>query len=1469
MPNLLQKASIVLTPTAYDDGKVLCAKPSEPPYGDFDFSRNSAATRVNAQGLVENVQILSGNLVQNGDFSEEGVQEISNGSFSQEGVEQITNGSFDTDTKWTTNTGWSISGGSANCDGTQSGNSDLKQQGGIFGATIDFVVGKTYKVNFDIVVTSGAITYVEVASGYDYNDITTSGNHTTYITAVSTNDRFSITANPDFIGSIDNVSVREVGQDWVLGGSGLNTPTIGSNSATITSVDSNSYIQQNSVLTSGKSYKISYEILSSSGSSVLKMISSLGLATIPTTVGTHTVYGTATTTTFYIERAVIGMNATITNISVKEVLQDWSVEDYGAVSPSAVITPNTEGVKLEKTVSADWRSSFLVQPISYTNGSQYKVTFKLKNGNLPSGGSVFVRRAYDSSSQNIASTLTLTNDWVEYTYYFVADSNSEDISFGEVNWQNAGVGQYFYIDDVSVIEITDDTNLPRINYEGFSYQDALGSEEIVNGDFSNGNANWSAVRGSIQSVNDEGVFTIGGTELNSLVQSNVFTVGKKYILEFYAKSQTYNTNIFTAYLGVDSVIQEQVVSSEFQKWKYIINPNQTNLQIGLYYNASYENIIFDNVSVKEYLGQEVVPDSGCGSWLFEPQSTNLFLKSEPTSAEGLSIGVSYESFDWGIGFNNCVRYPNNSTIYLHYGGTCLASTSYTLSYYIKMDNGEQPIYGTDFSHRIGNTLGTSPILTNMGNGVYRVSETKISSTSNLTRNGVGKTTSNSVNGFRVTALQLEQQSYATSYIPTSGSTVTRNQDVCANGGSLATINSSEGVLYAQISAISDDIGDSAISINNGGFTDRIWLGYSTAASRIYAIGYSNSILQFVLSKTLTTDTEMIKAAVKYKENDFALWVDGTEVATDNSGLTPIGLNSVDFTINGNGSSPFYGKTKAVAVWKEALSDQELADLTYPTPTDPTFTLDFDTIAEQFTFARGSEATYVDAQGLIQSTNEIGEELVVNGDFEDGSTGWNVAGGNPIFENSSVNFVNFSTINSNNTVVEIGKTYKITYTISNKVGNSSFGFFLGGWNVAQYQDVGTHSEIISVSSSSVIYIRNGNSNSSVTIDNVSVKEYTTATNTPRLDYSTGAEAFLLEPQSTNLVNYSSDFTTGTGWGVSRSTLDSNVLISPDGQQTASELTDTTAPGDRGLSQINSSLASNDYALFSMFLKAGTNRYGLLYIIDNAANINGGANSFTIVIDLQDGIITDTGIKQGTPQNTTYGIEDYNNGWYRVYIGLQKQGNSTRTDLRFLMYNTSTWSAGQGYDGDGTGTNYIWGTQLEALPFATSYIPSNGSQTTRNQETCINATPEINSEEGVLYFEGGTLAEDTGLGTISKEISISDGTQNNRVSILLDTRYNRVGFFFVNNGVTISNYYTIGDNIKNINKYALAYKNGKLLGYFNGVEVVSNLTITTPFANNLSNVGFIEGRIRNYFFGNTKDIQVYTKALSDAELIKLTT
>ena len=67
MSNLLEKASILLTPTAYDDGSILSVKPIDGS-GDFDFTRNSSATRVNSQGLIEDMQTFGGNLVTNGDF---------------------------------------------------------------------------------------------------------------------------------------------------------------------------------------------------------------------------------------------------------------------------------------------------------------------------------------------------------------------------------------------------------------------------------------------------------------------------------------------------------------------------------------------------------------------------------------------------------------------------------------------------------------------------------------------------------------------------------------------------------------------------------------------------------------------------------------------------------------------------------------------------------------------------------------------------------------------------------------------------------------------------------------------------------------------------------------------------------------------------------------------------------------------------------------------------------------------------------------------------------------------------------------------------------------------------------------------------------------------------------------------------------------------------------------------------------
>ncbi len=123
--------------------------------GDFDFSRNSAATRVNAQGLVENVQILSGDLVSNGDFSQEGAEEVSNGSFSQEGAEWFNaNNVFNRDNS--TNT--------INLNGTITTELNTSSIGWTINAASILNQNKTYKVEWEILSTnssSGTFSYWE------------------------------------------------------------------------------------------------------------------------------------------------------------------------------------------------------------------------------------------------------------------------------------------------------------------------------------------------------------------------------------------------------------------------------------------------------------------------------------------------------------------------------------------------------------------------------------------------------------------------------------------------------------------------------------------------------------------------------------------------------------------------------------------------------------------------------------------------------------------------------------------------------------------------------------------------------------------------------------------------------------------------------------------------------------------------------------------------------------------------------------------------------------------------------------------------------------------------------------------------------------------------------------------------------------------------------------------------------------
>jgi hypothetical protein len=175
--------------------------------------------------------------------------------------------------------------------------------------------------------------------------------------------------------------------------------------------------------------------------------------------------------------------------------------------------------------------------------------------------------------------------------------------------------------------------------------------------------------------------------------------------------------------------------------------------------------------------------------------------------------------------------------------------------------------------------------------------------------------------------QSEALSYATSYIPTlTGSTETRATEIATGAGSAELINSTEGVLYAEIAALADDLTRRIITITDGTLNNIVKLEYKNVSNQIEAVVYDGDTECLILH-TLSDETEFNKIAFKYKQDDFSLFVNGIKVGTDTSGavFTPNTLNDLSF-YQGS-SNNFYGKVKAVAVFNEALSDDELNNLT--------------------------------------------------------------------------------------------------------------------------------------------------------------------------------------------------------------------------------------------------------------------------------------------------------------------------------------------------------------------------------------------------------------------------------------------------------------------------------------------------------------------------------------------------------------
>ena len=327
-------------------------------------------------------------------------------------------------------------------------------------------------------------------------------------------------------------------------------------------------------------------------------------------------------------------------------------------------------------------------------------------------------------------------------------------------------------------------------------------------------------------------------------------------------------------------------------------------------------------------------DSSCPALLLEPQRTNDVRNSEYFDASiwsyyffnsgSLTRTFGYES---PAGTNDAYKFD----VALGTGGalltqniTAVASVDYTLSVWMKGEVGGEKVQIDFKSGASQGPSGTNFTLTTEWVR-YEVSVTNDTGTSRGFQ--FRFTTSNvpSDQTLYVWGAQCEQGSYATSYIPTYGSSVSRVAETCNKDNIPSLLNDDEGTLFVNMSALANAGGSRVLTIGDGTGANRVQLFfYGTNELRANVI--SSSVSQ-VSGFTYTGDqTANIKALLKYKANDVQFYVNGTLVASDTSVTMPSGLDVFRLN-NGTGSAPMYADIKNLIYIPTSITDQEAIDLT--------------------------------------------------------------------------------------------------------------------------------------------------------------------------------------------------------------------------------------------------------------------------------------------------------------------------------------------------------------------------------------------------------------------------------------------------------------------------------------------------------------------------------------------------------------
>jgi len=527
------------------------------------------------------------------------------------------------------------------------------------------------------------------------------------------------------------------------------------------------------------------------------------------------------------------------------------------------------------------------------------------------------------------------------------------------------------------------------------------------------------------------------------------------------------------------------------------------------------------------------------------------------------------------------------------------------------------------------------------------------------------------------------------------------------------------------------------------------------------------------------------------------------------------------------------------------------------------TKNFSNANDLITFSRASAGTALRKVAY-------GPELISNGEFTSDTSGWIDV---------------FSTLSAAGEVLTItadgsgygraqllapltlttGKTYVISFDIPETDGGNPKLVKIG--NIANgnshlsesFTAAGSYSfSFVATSSIGYVTLSLNNSVTSAQFDNVSIKEvlfdqgdltlFNHPAGIPRIEYDADGNVLglLVEEARTNLITYSEDI-----GGLNQATADEDVAIAPDMSQTADKLIESTSNSVHWTYNSISAIDNQDYT-FSVYAKK-SERTRLTIYPNNKANVG-----FNAVYDL------DAGTVVSTPAQMTATIKDVGNGWYRCVGTWNANTGGSAVFVRVGLVSSGTNIS---YQGDGSSGLFLWGQQLEAGAFPTSYIPTNGATATRSADAASIPVADFGYNQSV----GSVVVECenpyVGSGSIMALNEGIPGNSDNRIIVTMDGA--RTNTFFISSGgvgsVAISKSIISGTPLT---RFGVSWEENDATFVRNADTPVTDTSATIPNSLTKMEIGSYSG-LGAVLTTHIKSIKYFPRKLTDAQLQELTT